>query len=68
MVTPAARREALGILTNKGLSQRLACRVAGVSRRIGSYELKQPDKDRAAAAQLMEASGRYPRFGYRRMP
>ena len=67
MVTPATRREALEILKNKGLSQRLACRIAGVSRRIGSYELKQPDKDRAVAAQLIEASGRYPRFGYRRI-
>jgi len=67
MVTPATRREALEILTNKGLSQRLACRIAGVSRRIGSYELKQPDKDNVVAAQLIEASGRYPRFGYRRI-
>ena len=67
MVTPAGRREALEILTSKGLSQRLACRTAGVSRRIGSYELKQPDKDGAVAVQLMEASNRYPRFGYRRI-
>lgn len=67
MVTPAARREALGILTSKGLSQRLACRTAGVSRRIGSYKRKQPDKDDAVAAKLMEASNRYPRFGYRRI-
>ena len=67
MVTPAARREALGILTGKGLSRRSACRIAGVSRRIGSYDLKQPDKDRAVAAQLIETSNRYPRFGYRRI-
>jgi hypothetical protein len=32
MVIPADRREALGILTSKGLSQRLACRIAGVNR------------------------------------
>ena len=67
MVTPATRREALEILTNKGLSQRLACRIAGVSRHIGSYTLKQPDKDRMVAASLVEASGVYPRFGYRRI-
>ncbi len=67
MVTPAGRREAPGILAGKGLSQRLGCRIAGVSRRISSYELKQPDKDRAVAVQLMEAWGRYPRFGYRRI-
>lgn len=67
MVTPATRREALEILTKKGLSQRSACRIAGVSRRIGSYELKQPEKDKIITAQLIEASGRYPRFGYRRI-
>jgi transposase InsO family protein len=67
MVTPAARREALDMLKSKGLSQRAACRIAGVSRRIGSYELKQPDKDKVLGAQLIEASGRYPRFGYRRI-
>ncbi len=67
MVTPAARREALGILTGKGLSQRSACRIAGVNRRIGSYEIKQPGKDRAVAARIIEASSRYPRFGYRRI-
>jgi hypothetical protein len=32
-----------------------------------SYKLKQPDKDSAVAVQLMEASGRYPRFGCRRI-
>lgn len=67
MVTPAARREALDILKQKGLSERSACRIAGVSRRISSYQLKQPDKDKALGAKLIEASGRYPRFGYRRI-
>lgn len=67
MVTPAARREALGILTGKGLSQRSACRIAGVSRRIGSYEIRQSAKDGAVAARIIEASSRYPRFGYRRI-
>jgi hypothetical protein len=67
MVTPAGRREALGILRGKGLSQRSACRIAGVSRRIGSYEIKQPVKDHAVATRIIEASSRYPRFGYRRI-
>jgi transposase-like protein len=67
MVTPAARRQALDILGRKGLSECAACRFAGVSRRIASYELKQPVKDQALGAQLIEASSRYPRFGYRRI-
>lgn len=45
MVTPAARREALDILKAKGLSERAACRIAGVSRRIAGYQLKQPLKN-----------------------
>jgi putative transposase len=67
MVTPVARREALALLKNKGLSERASCRMTGVSRQVGSYELKQPDKDRILTASLVEASGRYPRFGYRRI-
>ena len=67
MVTPVARREALALVKDKGLSERAACRMTGVSRQVGSYELKQPDKDRMLTASLVEASGRYPRFGYRRI-
>ena len=44
MVPPAVRREALEILKAKGLSERAACRIAGVSRRIASYALRQPAK------------------------
>jgi hypothetical protein len=47
MVTPAARRQAIETLKSKGLSERAACRFAGVSRRITDYELKQPAKDQA---------------------
>lgn len=67
MVTPATKRAALEILKNKGLSERAACRFAGVSRRVPAYEPKQPAKDKALEIELMEASARYPRFGYRRI-
>jgi transposase InsO family protein len=67
MVTPAARRQAPEILKSKGLSERAACRFAGVSRRVTNYELKQLGKDQVPGAQLIEASSRYPRFGYRRI-
>jgi hypothetical protein len=67
MVTSAAKREALEILKVKGLSERAACRIAGVSRRIVSYELRQPTKDKELGARLIEASGCYPRFGYWRI-
>ena len=64
---PAARRQALEILKSKGLSERAACRFAGVGRRETNYELKQPAKDQVLGAQLIEASSRYSRFGYRRI-
>lgn len=67
MVTPATKRAALEILKSKGLSERAACRFAGVSRRVPGYEPKQPAKDKALEIELMEASARYPRFGYRRI-
>ena len=54
-------------MKGKGLSERAACRYVGVSRRITSYRLRQPEKDRALHGKLLEVSGRYPRFGYRRV-
>jgi hypothetical protein len=40
-----------------------------VRHHIASYELRQPAKDKALEAQLIETAGRahYPRFGYRRI-
>ena len=65
--SPAAKRQALEILKSKGLSERAACRFAGVSRRVAQYDLKQPEKDRTTGTLLIDAAGRYPRFGYRRI-
>jgi len=67
MVPPAIKRQALEVLKSKGLSELAGCRFAGVSRRVASYELKQPAKDQALSAQLMGASSRCPRFGYCRI-
>lgn len=66
MSTPTGRREALEMVTRRGVSKRAACRYLGWSRRVAHYELKQPDKDRLLGEQLMGASQQYPRFGYRR--
>ena len=46
MTTPSGRREALDILTRRGLSQRKACNYLGCSRRVAGYQLVQPDKDK----------------------
>ena len=67
MSTPTGRREALEVLTRRGLSQRKACGYLGLSRRVATYTLKQPEKDRSLGEQLMAAAQEVPRFGYRRM-
>jgi transposase len=67
MISPTGRREALEVLTRRGLSQRNACRYLGLSRRVATYTLKQPEKDRSLGERLMAAAQEVPRFGYRRM-
>ncbi|AJY11151.1 integrase core domain protein [Burkholderia dolosa AU0158] len=67
MTTPTGRREALEVLTRRGLSQRKACRYLGLSRPVATYTLKQPEKDRSMGERLMAAAQEVPRFGYRRM-
>lgn len=47
MIAPTGRRKALEVLTRQGLSQRKACRYLGLSRRVETYTLKQPGKDRS---------------------
>ena len=67
MTTPSGRRVALEHLTRRGMSQRKACRYLGLSRRVTSYPLKQPGKDRTVGDRQITASQDVPRFGYRRM-
>ncbi|WP_156440146.1 IS3 family transposase [Burkholderia savannae] len=67
MSTPTGRREALEVLTRRGLSQRKACCYLGLSRRVATYTLKQPEKDRNLGERLIAAAQEVPRFGYRRM-
>jgi len=68
MNTPASRREALEVLTWRGISQRKACRHLGLSRRVATYAFKQPEKDWSVGERLIAASQEVPRFGYRRIP
>lgn len=67
MTAPTGRREALEVLTRRGLSQRKACRYLGLSLRVVTYTLKQPEKDRNLGERLKAAAQEVPRFGYRRM-
>jgi putative transposase len=67
MRTPIARRRLLKMAKDRGLSARAACRQLGFSRRVPGYELRQAAKDAGTIQQMIEASQRFPRFGYRRM-
>lgn len=67
MSTPAGRRVAVGVLRQRGLSERSACRYLGLSRNAARYTLKQPAKDAVMTEQIVALSHRHPRFGYRRI-
>jgi transposase InsO family protein len=67
MTTPAARRNALGVLVGRGISRRKACLYLALSQRVAHYTPTQSGKDQALAARLMASSPQVPRFGYRRM-
>lgn len=67
MSTPTGRRDALEVLTRRELSQRKACCYLGLSRRVATYTLKHPEKDRSLGERLIAAAQEVPRFGYRRM-
>ena len=67
MVSPRARREQVGFVRDRGLSQRRACGLLGVPRSTIGYRLRQPVKDAPALAAMHRLSSQYPRYGYRRI-
>jgi putative transposase len=67
MVTPVARREAVGHLCESyEVSQRRACKAVGAERTSVRYRGARPD-DGAIRARLRELAGQRRRFGYRRL-
>lgn len=67
MVSPQARREQIGFVRERGLSQRRACGLLGIPRSIMGYRLRQPIKDALALTAMRRLSAQYPRYGYRRI-
>lgn len=66
MVTPGANREAVAhAREHHGVSERRACALVGVSRRVVRYEPSRPD-DGALRQRLRELAAERRRFGYRR--
>lgn len=67
MVTPAARRSAVAHAREVfGLSERRACSIVGVARRIVRYRSRRPD-DTAIRVRMRELAAQRRRFGYRRL-
>lgn len=67
MVTPAVKREAVAHAKEAfGLSERRACRLVGISRRVLAYVSRRPD-DLPLRERLKVLAGKRCRFGYRRL-
>jgi hypothetical protein len=65
-VTCAAdRRAAVKFLVKRRVSQRAACRLAGIGRSALAYRAKR--KDDGLPEELKELALRHPRYGYRRL-
>ena len=67
MVTPGAKREAVAhAREHHGVSERRACALVGVNRRVIRYEPTRLD-DMALRQRLRELAAERRRFGYRRL-
>ena len=65
-MTPIGRRRMLRCVTDRGVSERAACRHLGFSRRVATYRLQKALKDQPILEQLVATSQSFPRFGFRR--
>ena len=67
MVTPGAKRDAVAHARNcHGLSERRACHLIGIARRVARYQPSRPD-DTDLRQRLRELAAARRRFGYRRL-
>jgi putative transposase len=67
VVSVPARRSQVTYATGKGLSQRRACTLLGVSRSTLTYQSVRTAKDAPVLTRMAALSAQYPRYGYRRI-
>ena len=67
MVSPVARREAVGWLQTRGTSLRRACRVIGLSTATWRYQRRPTALNATVLARLQAHAALRARFGYRRL-
>jgi putative transposase len=65
MVSPAAKRRALGHLLTKGISRRLGCKVVGLSR--GASRKERKERRPELREEILRLSQENPRYGFRRV-
>lgn len=65
MVSPAARRRALGSLLENGVSRRFGCKVVGLSRNSSKRALLERRPELRAA--ILKVAEQNPRYGFRRV-
>ena len=67
MVGVQARKKQVRYAIERGLSQRRACTLLDISRSNLAYKTKMPGKEAPVLELMKDLSGRYPRFGARRI-
>lgn len=67
MISATAKREAVAGLKTEGLSERHACRAAGLSRATFRYQRRARPEDDVIRGQLKDLASVRRRFGYRRL-
>lgn len=65
MVSPAAKRRALGGLLEKGISRRLGCKVVGLSR--NASKASKTERRPELREEILRLSQAHPRYGFRRV-
>ncbi len=67
MVSAPVRVDQAQFAQGRGVGLRRACALTGVSRSSVYYRHKIPSKDEAVIMAMKELSGKYPRYGARRI-
>ncbi len=67
MVSAPVRVDQAQLAQGRGVGLRRACALTGVSRSSVYYRHKMPSKDEAVIMAMKELSGKYPRYGARRI-
>lgn len=67
MVSVPVRRRGVAYAETKGVSQRRACTLLGVSRSALKYESRLAIKDADVIERIKQLARQYPRYGYRRI-